>query len=110
MSGRQVVVDRVISRDGTPIGFRRSGQGPGLVLVHGTSADASRWDPLLPRLEPAVTVYAVDRRGRGASGDGPAYSLAAEAHDLVAVIEAAGGPVDVLGHSYGACARSRPPG
>ncbi|MFD2091872.1 alpha/beta fold hydrolase [Blastococcus deserti] len=102
MSDSQVVVEYAISRDGTPIGFRRSGHGPGLVLVHGTSADASRWDPLLPRLEPAVTVYAVDRRGRGASGDGPDYSLAAEADDLVAVIEAAGAPVDVLGHSYGA--------
>jgi pimeloyl-ACP methyl ester carboxylesterase len=107
MTDHQVVVERAISRDGTTIGFRRSGNGPGLVLLHGTSADASRWDPLLPQLESVATVYAVDRRGRGASGDGPAYSLEAEAHDVVAVIDAVGGQavggkVDVLGHSYGA--------
>jgi pimeloyl-ACP methyl ester carboxylesterase len=99
---QRAVLERVTSRDGTPIAYRRSGQGPGLVLVHGTTADASRWDPLLPLLEPSSTVYAVDRRGRGASGDGPEYSLEAEAQDLVAVIENVGGPVDVLGHSYGA--------
>ncbi|MGY1781314.1 alpha/beta fold hydrolase [Geodermatophilus sp. SYSU D01036] len=98
----QHVVERAVSPDGTAIGFRRSGHGPGLLLVHGTSADASRWEPLLPLLEPAVTVYAVDRRGRGASGDGPDYSLTAEAEDLAAVVAAIGTPVDVLGHSYGA--------
>jgi pimeloyl-ACP methyl ester carboxylesterase len=102
MTGPAAQLERAVSRDGTPIGFRRSGSGPGLVLVHGTTADASRWDPLLPLLEPAVTVYAVDRRGRGSSGDGPDYSLAGEAEDLVAVLEAIGSPVDVLGHSYGA--------
>jgi pimeloyl-ACP methyl ester carboxylesterase len=102
MTEQHVVVDRAVSRDGTPIGFRRSGHGPGLVLLHGTTADASRWDPLLPLLEPHVTVYAVDRRGRGASGDGPEYSLEAEAEDVVAVLQAVGGPVDVLGHSFGA--------
>jgi pimeloyl-ACP methyl ester carboxylesterase len=102
MTEQHAVLERVTSRDGTTIAFRRSGQGPPLVLVHGTTADASRWDPLLPLLEPAATVCAVDRRGRGGSGDGPAYSLEAEAYDLVAVIDAVGRPVDLLGHSYGA--------
>ncbi len=102
MTDHQVVLEQAISRDGTTIGFRRSGNGPGLVLLHGTSADASRWEPLLPQLEAVATVYAVDRRGRGASDDGLAYSLEAEAYDVVAVIDAVGSPVDVLGHSYGA--------
>jgi hypothetical protein len=31
------------SRDGTRIAFERSGVGPPLVLVHGTSADRTRW-------------------------------------------------------------------
>ena len=56
-------------RTAPPIGYWRSGQGPALVLVHGTTADASRWETVLPLLEPHVTVYAMDRRGRGASGD-----------------------------------------
>jgi pimeloyl-ACP methyl ester carboxylesterase len=48
----------------------------------------------------------MDRRGRGTSGDGQAYSLAAEYDDVVAVAEhllaRTGSPVDVVGHSYGA--------
>lgn len=102
-----MTVGRAISRDGTPIGYRRSGRGPALVLVHGTTADSTRWERVLPLLEPHVTVYAMDRRGRGLSGDGDDYSLELEAADVVAVVDAVGaagdgGPVDVLGHSYGA--------
>ncbi len=96
------VLEKAISRDGTPIAYWRSGNGPGLVLVHGTTADHSRWETVLPLLEPHVTVYAVDRRGRGASGDGTDYSIEDEFADVAAVVDAVGGPVDLLGHSYGA--------
>src|SRR5829696_608441 len=94
------------SGDGTRIAYWRSGRGPALVLVHGTTADHSRWERVLPLLEPRVTVHAMDRRGRGASGDQVGYSLELEAADVAAVVDdvagAVGGPVDVLGHSYGA--------
>jgi pimeloyl-ACP methyl ester carboxylesterase len=96
---------RVVSRDGTQIADWTSGEGPPLVLVHGTTADHTRWRPLLPYLEPHATVHAIDRRGRGASGDGPDYELAREFEDVAAVVdavaEATGSPVDVLGHSHG---------
>ena len=45
-----------------------------LVLVHGAISDHSRWAPVLPLLQPHFTVYAADRRGRGASGDTPPYA------------------------------------
>jgi pimeloyl-ACP methyl ester carboxylesterase len=44
----------------------------------------------------------MDRRGRGGSGDSPGYALQREAEDVAAVVDAIGGPVNVLGHSYGA--------
>src|SRR5690606_20681910 len=69
-------VARVVSTDGTEIAYRSTGQEPPLVLVHGGPADHTRWQPLLPFLEPVVTVLAMDRRGRGASADGPEYRLA----------------------------------
>jgi pimeloyl-ACP methyl ester carboxylesterase len=73
--------------------------------VHGTPADHTRWRPLLPFLQPHVTVHALDRRGRGASGDGPDYALAREFEDVAAVVEAVAensrSPVDVYGHSHG---------
>jgi pimeloyl-ACP methyl ester carboxylesterase len=96
---------QVISRDGTQIAYWTSGEGPPLVLVHGTTADHTRWRPLLPYLEPQATIHALDRRGRGASGDAPDYGVAREFEDVAAVVDAvaaaAGSAVDVLGHSFG---------
>jgi pimeloyl-ACP methyl ester carboxylesterase len=98
-------VSRVRSRDGTEIAYWTSGDGPPLVLVHGAPADHTRWGPLLPYLEPHATLHAMDRRGRGGSGDGPAYSLAREFEDVAAVVEtvaeASGSAVDLYGHSFG---------
>jgi pimeloyl-ACP methyl ester carboxylesterase len=94
----------VASRDGTQIAYWTSGSGPPLVLVHGAPADHTRWRPLLPYLEPYVTIHALDRRGRGASGDAPEYRLEREYEDVAAVVDAvaaAGQPVDVYGHSHG---------
>ena len=71
-------MESIASKDGTGIGFARSGTGPPLVLVHGTSADHTRWKPLLRELEVHFTVHAVDRRGRGGSGDTADYSVERE--------------------------------
>jgi pimeloyl-ACP methyl ester carboxylesterase len=38
----------VTSADGTTLACWRSGEGPTLVLVHGTAADHGRWMPVLP--------------------------------------------------------------
>jgi len=90
------------SKDGTPIAFAESGQGTPLVLVHGTTADHTRWIPILGELEKQFTVYAIDRRGRGQSGDAPAYSIEQEFDDVAAVVDAIGESVNLLGHSFGA--------
>jgi pimeloyl-ACP methyl ester carboxylesterase len=101
----EATLTQVASRDGTQIAWWTSGTGPPLVLVHGTPADHTRWRPLLPHLEPHATVHAIDRRGRGASGDAPHYDLAREYEDVAAVVnavaQAAGAPVDLYGHSHG---------
>jgi pimeloyl-ACP methyl ester carboxylesterase len=68
-------VRRVVSADGTEIACVTSGAGPPLILVHGMVSDHHRWSPLLPHLEPNVTVHAMDRRGRGLSGDAPDYGV-----------------------------------
>jgi pimeloyl-ACP methyl ester carboxylesterase len=99
---RRFCMQQVFSKDGTVISYLKQGSGPTLVLVHGATADHTRWLPILPRFERNFTVFAMDRRGRGGSGDSPAYSLQREAEDVAAVVEAGNDPVFVLGHSYGA--------
>jgi pimeloyl-ACP methyl ester carboxylesterase len=93
--------ERVTSEDGTPIAYWRSGEGPPLVLVHGTAADHSRWAPVLPALEQRYTVCVVDRRGRGGSGDSHDFAIEREFEDLAAVVDSHGEPVCLVGHSYG---------
>jgi pimeloyl-ACP methyl ester carboxylesterase len=95
-------MEMITSSDGTSIAFRRSGSGPPLVLVHGSTADHTRWASILPELERAYTVFAMDRRGRGQSGDATDYALELEYDDVAAVSRAAGENVLLLGHSFGA--------
>ena len=101
----EATMTRVASRDGTEIAVWTSGQGPPLVLVHGAVADHTRWRPLLPYLEPHARVHAMDRRGRGASGDAPGYAIEREFEDVAAVVDAvaaaSGSAVDLYGHSFG---------
>jgi len=95
-------MEKTRSYDGTTIGFWRFGTGQPLLLVHGTTADHNRWLPISSQFEQRLTVYLMDRRGRGKSGDAPDYDILREAEDVAAVVEAVGEPVYVLGHSYGA--------
>lgn len=96
---------RVASPDGTPIAVFTAGAGPALMLVHGTTADHRTWRVVAPELARRHTLHAVDRRGRGDSGDGPAYAIERELEDLATVADAiareTGAPVDVVGHSLG---------
>ncbi len=90
--------------DGTRIAARRTGSGAHLVLVHGSAADGSRWAPVIAPLSERFTVHAIDRRGRGASGDAEPYSIEREYEDVAAVVDALPEPAVLLGHSYGAIA------
>jgi pimeloyl-ACP methyl ester carboxylesterase len=95
----------VVSTDGTSIAVWIRGQGPPIVLVHGSLRDHRVFEPLVAALEPAMTTCAVDRRGFGASGDRDGYTIEQEFRDVAAVVDAIAGragPVVVWGHSYGA--------
>ncbi|HET8788656.1 MAG TPA: alpha/beta fold hydrolase [Actinomycetes bacterium] len=96
----------VRSADGAPLAVWVEGQGPPLVLVHGSMCDHTASDPLVAELRDTMTTFAMDRRGFGASGDAAGYALEREFEDVAAVVEAVaartGGPVALWGHSYGA--------
>jgi pimeloyl-ACP methyl ester carboxylesterase len=90
------------SADGTEIAYDRYGDGPAVILVGGAWNDRMTKAPLAGLLASEFRVYSYDRRGRGDSGDTPPYAVEREIEDLVAVIETAGGPAYVYGHSSGA--------
>jgi pimeloyl-ACP methyl ester carboxylesterase len=95
-------IERFASSDGTVIACHVAGHGPPLVLVHGTSADHTRWARVIDALGARWTTYALDRRGRGASEDAADYAIEREFEDIATVIDAIGGDVDIVGHSHGA--------
>jgi pimeloyl-ACP methyl ester carboxylesterase len=90
-----------------------SGKPPAL-LVHGTGFVADVWDEVARDLASTYTVYALDRRGHGASHKPGAYHFLDYADDICGVIDALGlRDVYGIGHSAGAtdlllAARMRP--
>ncbi len=90
----------VVSADGTAIGYRTLGSGPGLILLHGAMMTSRNLLGLARELAADFTVHVPDRRGRGMSGGGR-LGLEAEVEDLTALLEATGAR-RVFGLSSGA--------
>lgn len=98
----QAQQEAVSSEDGTLIGYRKLGTGPGLVILHGAMESSTSHLLLAEALAADATVYLPDRRGRGLSGPvGHGPALAEEVDDLAALLTATGAP-NVLGVSSGA--------
>jgi pimeloyl-ACP methyl ester carboxylesterase len=78
----------VTSKDGTNIGYRQMGSGPGLILLHGGISSSQYLMKLGAALSDEYTVYIPDRRGRGLSGPfGNDYGLEKEVEDLEALLK-----------------------
>src|SRR5258708_38930052 len=93
---------RITSKDGTTIGFDKTGRRPALILVGGAFQDRSALAPHAELLAPHFTVYNYDRRGRGESGDNQPYDIEREIEDIDALIQEAGGSALLFGGSSGA--------
>ena len=90
------------SADGTQIAYWRQGDGSPLLLVHGSLSDRIAWILIQPLLAERFTVYTMNRRGREGSGEPAPHAIEREFEDIVAVVDAIGEPVHLLGHSGGA--------
>lgn len=89
------------SADGTTIGYRQIGSGPGLLLLHGGLQASQHYMRLAARLSDAFTVYVPDRRGRGLSGPPiEQHSLAQACEDADALLVKTDTHF-VFGHSSG---------
>jgi pimeloyl-ACP methyl ester carboxylesterase len=87
----ELVPGSVESRDGTPIGYWKTGRGPAVVILHGSMESARSHLLLAQALADDFTVYLPDRRGRGLSGPHRLdHSVRTEVEDLEAVLREAG--------------------
>lgn len=93
-----------IQTGGSQIFFTDEGNGPPVVLVHGSGCDSYDWNYQLPALLPRFRVIAVDRRGHGHSGAPEAgYGPRSEVPDLITLLDSlAIERVIAIGHSTGA--------
>ena len=80
------------------------GNGPALLLLHGTGASSHSWRALLPRLAEHFTVIAPDLPGHGFSGALPgAPTIPAMAEAIAVLLQRLGAqPRYAAGHSAGA--------
>jgi pimeloyl-ACP methyl ester carboxylesterase len=92
-----------IELHGHPVTYRRVGEGPVVVLIHGITSSSRTWRSVMPALAEHHTVVAPDLLGHGSSakprGD---YSLGAYAsgiRDLLVALEIP--RATVVGHSLG---------
>jgi pimeloyl-ACP methyl ester carboxylesterase len=93
----------VVSKDGTRIGYDRTGRGAVIILIDGALGHRGYRGgrPLAAQLSADFSVIAYDRRGRGESTGGQPYAVLREIEDLQALIDEAGGPAGLYGFSSG---------
>jgi pimeloyl-ACP methyl ester carboxylesterase len=95
-------IPTVTSKDGTRIAYDKVGHGPVAILILGALNSRKSGANLAKLLASRFTVISYDRRGRGDSTDAAPYSPRREVEDVAALIDEAGGPVCLYGHSSGA--------
>jgi len=88
---------------GHRVSFRRAGEGPAIVLIHGITGSSQTWQEVIPSLAEQYTVIAPDLLGHGDSakprGD---YSLGAYASGIRDLLGVLGHErASVVGHSLG---------
>jgi pimeloyl-ACP methyl ester carboxylesterase len=96
---------RITMEDGVGLAVEVTGEGPGLMLVHGLGGAKEDFADHVPALARDHTVVIFDHRGHGASDnptDPAAYSLDRMKADTLAVADAVGlEHFRLLGHSMG---------
>jgi pimeloyl-ACP methyl ester carboxylesterase len=91
--------------DGRRLAFREEGEGPPLLLVHGSPGDGRSWARVVPHLRDRFRVICPDLPGYGGSDrlavdqpQGRVVAMGAAVAHLAGHVE---GPVHVAGHSFG---------
>jgi pimeloyl-ACP methyl ester carboxylesterase len=91
--------------NGIAVHFRRGGNGPPMVLLHGGGSSGAQWKRVGDLLGDRYTLVTMDHYGHGGTDPWPGVpedrSHEAEAELVRAVIAHVDEPVHLVGHSYG---------
>ena len=91
--------------DGREVAYRTQGSGATVIAIHCSSSHSGQWKPLMTACKRKYRVIAPDMHGYGQSAPIPAGKGTWFDYDIVmlrAFIDAANGPVHLIGHSLGA--------
>jgi pimeloyl-ACP methyl ester carboxylesterase len=92
-----------VSIHGHDMAYRKEGEGPALLLLHGIAGSSRTWRDVIPRLTDRFTVIAPDRIGHGQSekpvGDYSLGAFASGIRDLLEVLDIE--RASVIGQSFG---------
>ncbi len=84
------------------LNFRKFGEGPPLLILHGVFGSADNWQTLGKQLATSYTVYLIDQRNHGQSFHSPVFSYEAMRDDLLALVESESlQHFHLIGHSMG---------
>jgi non-heme chloroperoxidase len=90
---------------GADLACEDCGTGELVILVHGAVGDYRTWEDVFETFSSRYRVITYSRRWHHPetwSGNGVGYTHDGHAADLIELITSCGGPVRLLGHSYGA--------
>jgi pimeloyl-ACP methyl ester carboxylesterase len=103
-SDRSITFERQeIKLHGHRVSYRRAGDGPAIVLLHGITSSSVTWTTVAAMLAERHTVLAPDLLGHGESakprGDYSIGAFASGLRDLIMALDI--GPATIVGHSLG---------
>jgi len=82
--------------------YRKYGEGPPLIILHGLYGDSSNWITIARQLEKNYTVFVPDMRNHGNSPHSREHDYMAMSSDIIEFTEKKSLPkVSLLGHSMG---------
>jgi pimeloyl-ACP methyl ester carboxylesterase len=102
-AGISSIDPQVVAINGHDVAYRRAGEGPVVLLLHGMAGSSMTWTHVMPRLAERLTVVAPDLLGHGDSAKPRGeYSLGAHADILRDLLNALGyDRATFVGQSFG---------
>jgi pimeloyl-ACP methyl ester carboxylesterase len=91
-----------VAADGTDVRAIDEGHGPVILVVHPGLDDGRSWGKVAAQLSPRFRVVRIVRRHYRLDIPADGYSISREVEDVLAMSEAIGEPIVIVGHSSGA--------